>query len=372
MPDAMTRLERDRAGRIVGSLLGGALGDALGYVVEFSSLHQIRQRYGQGGIRDLSGAGTGDLALISDDTQMTLFTAEALIRCAERLRGAGGRESLVASYHRAYVRWLHTQEAPSPAGRPAGLDGWLIQQPVLYAARAPGLTCLSALRSGRFGTVAARINGSKGCGTVMRSAPFGLVLEGTEAWRHAIDAAAVTHGHPSGFLAAGAMAVIIQSLMEDGASPMDRLQEGVERALSLLDQEAEGGETARALREAVERAAETTPGRATPEDIEGLGTGNVAEECLAIAVYAAMVAPDAREALVLAVNHSGDSDSTGAVAGNLVGAMYGVEGLPAAWIARVEGRALVEQVAYDLAAAFGEPPAVDGTRYPPEASGGPV
>lgn len=53
-----------------------------------------------------------------------------------------------------------------------------------------------------------------------------------------------------------------------------------------------------------------------PETVERLGAGWVAEEALAIGVYAALVSPDVMSALTLAVTHSGDSDSTGAIAGN--------------------------------------------------------
>ena len=68
----MERLERIR-----GSLLAGACGDALGYQVEFNSGEQIRSRFGAAGVREMELH--GGLTLISDDTQMTLFTAEGLL-----------------------------------------------------------------------------------------------------------------------------------------------------------------------------------------------------------------------------------------------------------------------------------------------------
>jgi ADP-ribosylglycohydrolase len=74
-----------------------------------------------------------------------------------------------------------------------------------------------------------------------------------------------------------------------------------------------------------------------------------------------------RTALLLSVNHSGDSDSTGAVCGNLVGAAYGASALPAEWVGAVEGRAELLTVADDLLVLFGsrDPrhPALGG-RYP--------
>jgi ADP-ribosylglycohydrolase len=86
--------------------------------------------------------------------------------------------------------------------------------------------------------------------------------------------------------------------------------------------------------------------------VERVGLGWIAEECLAIAVHtllaAAAVGP--RRALTLSVTHSGDSDSTGAVCGNLVGAAYGAAALPADWLEQIEGRETLLRVADELVA----------------------
>ena len=50
----------------------------------------------------------------------------------------------------------------------------------------------------------------------------------------------------------------------------------------------------------------------------------------------------------MAVNHSGDSDSTGAITGNLLGLMLGVQAIPEKWLAELELRAEIESVARDL------------------------
>src|SRR6266516_3671417 len=82
--------------------------------------------------------------------------------------------------------------------------------------------------------------------------------------------------------------------------------------------------------------------------IERLGGGWVAEEALAISIYCALVAADVREGVILAVNHDGDSDSTGAIAGNLLGAMHGVNAIPAEWLESLELRSVITEVAEDL------------------------
>ncbi len=152
-----TRDERAR-----GCLLGGAMGDALGAPVEFLSLGEIHSKCGSDGVTEMLPAFGLDGGGITDDTQMTLFAAEGLIH-ATAVEGAAD------SVHAAFLRWYQTQGRGSPDSGTGGLD----RQNWLWASRAPGLTCMNSLGSGDpVGTAA--INYSKGCGTVMRSAPFGF------------------------------------------------------------------------------------------------------------------------------------------------------------------------------------------------------
>ena len=65
-------------------------------------------------------------------------------------------------------------------------------------------------------------------------------------------------------------------------------------------------------------------------------------------VQGRMVAADLRAGVILAVNHDGDSDSTGAIAGNLLGALYGVQAIPAEWLTPLELREVIDAVAHDL------------------------
>lgn len=333
--------------RIRGTLVGGAIGDALGWPIEFRSLTDIRNGYGAAGVTGfLPGPDSAAPQQITDDTQMTLFTAEGLLRCPS------GHDP-VPVLRRAYLRWLTTQQEQLPPGRP---DGWLAGLDFLYAVRAPGNACMSGLRRQAAGYLAPRpvgepgpVNaGSKGCGTVMRSAPFGLVEAGAQVcFETAARCAQLTHGHPTGYVAAGALAALIDRLVAGYTLP---------RALAEIGEILGAVPGAQETIDALARAhAQSDAGPATPERVELVGQGWIAEECLAIAVYCAMYAErtgDIRGALLLAVNHSGDSDSTGAVAGNLLGARHGLAALPADWVEPVEGRDIAIQVADDLAVAF--------------------
>ncbi|GIH99836.1 ADP-ribosylglycohydrolase family protein [Planobispora takensis] len=355
--------------RVRGCLLGGAVGDALGNPVEFMSLGQIRSRFGPAGLTEMIETE------ITDDTQMTLFTAEGLIRA--RLHDGDA----LTAVREAYLRWLDTQAHAAPYSGEAGFrTGWLRTQKWLYARRAPGNACLSGLGSGivppppgsplagsplDHGPVNPR---SKGCGTVMRSAPFGLL---PQAWEPgapagngdvtapapgslddpltlAVAASRITHGHPTAAISSGALACLVGRLLQ--GDPLPRAVAMAEGWLSAFDsQSAEHRETGLALRAARRLAGKGDP---TPEKVQSLGGAWVAEEALAIAVYCALVEPDPRLALLLAVNHSGDADSTGAICGNIIGAAHGEDAVPTDWARAVEGRETILQVADDFTAAF--------------------
>ncbi|GAA2216181.1 hypothetical protein GCM10009850_116500 [Nonomuraea monospora] len=360
--------------RVRGCLLGGAIGDALGAPIEFQSLREIRKHHGTNGITGYVTTWRGRTGLITDDTQMTLFTVEGLLDAritaahasgAEGERGGDARDTArsgagagssaadhragaVAAVRRAYLRWLDTQQhqAPPPATLPHQ-TGPLREEPWLYSRRAPGNACLSGLHRpfpgpSRWGAPGPVNPDSKGCGTVMRSAPFGLVNRlPQEAFELAAACAQITHGHPTGYLAAGAFAAIITHLMAGEA-----LEPSVRQAMELLARYPGHEETTGALRAAVHLAG---GGGHSPEAVESLGGAWVAEEALAIGVYCALVEPAVDKALLLSVNHSGDSDSTGSVCGNLLGALHGTAALPAAWLSPLEGRDTIERLAAELA-----------------------
>jgi ADP-ribosylglycohydrolase len=347
--------------RVAGCLLGGAVGDALGAPVEFLSLAEIRRRHGAAGIIALAPA-YGRLGAITDDTQMTMWTAEGLLRAYAR-GSQKGIVSVAGQVHRAYLRWLQTQgersEHPAfgDATRPRD-NGWLTTVAGLRHRRGPGNTCLSSLRSNQVGSVEHPINESKGCGGVMRVAPVGLLYDDPSvAFRVGCDTAAITHGHPSGYLSAGCMASIIAHLRA-GAT----LDEAVKASAAMLARWDNHQECLTAVTRAVELA---VSGRApSAEAVESLGEGWTGEEALAIAVYCALIAQgDFARGLILAVNHGGDSDSTGAICGNLLGAALGVVAITAAWLADLELRQELEILAGDLESPKPEGPAW-WARYP--------
>lgn len=97
-----------RKDKIRGSLIGGAVGDALGYPVEFASYSNIKSMFGENGITRFLLNNNG-VAEISDDTQMTLFTANGLLYGITRFCMRGIGSDLFNYVAMAYDEWLQTQ-----------------------------------------------------------------------------------------------------------------------------------------------------------------------------------------------------------------------------------------------------------------------
>jgi ADP-ribosylglycohydrolase len=293
--------------------------------VEFLAAQAIRDRYGAGGIVGFAAWGAHPAGSYTDDTQMSLATAYGLLD-AFRRQALDGTSDPVSSVHTAYLAWLSTQSDPRTR-------------------RAPGRTCLSALESGRRGAIGRPLNDSKGCGGVMRTAPAGLAFPAELAFQYGAEFAALTHGHPSGYLTGGYMAELVARLVEG-----TDLAAAVTTVLESLAAYEGHEETLERVRLAQVLAGS---GEAPHEAIARLGLGWVGEEALAIAVYCALCSPaDFRQAVTWAVNHSGDSDSTGSICGAMVGASLGAEGIPLSWRETVESHAEMSQLADTMHSAF--------------------
>jgi len=212
----------------------------------------------------------------------------------------------------------------------------------LFSQRAPGGTCLSALRAAEALGQRAQ-NDSKGCGTVMRAAPIGLALGPRDAYALGAAASSLTHGHPTGIVAGGAFALLVAHAIEGTSLP-----EAVAATRVFVAEEPGSAETVNAIDAAVKLAERGV--EPTPDGLASLGGGWIAEEALAVGIYCALVGRSFEHGVRLAVNHGGDSDSTGSVAGQLLGLMHGLDAIPARWRTRVELRDVIEAIAEDLAA----------------------
>lgn len=330
-------MNRNKREYFTGCLLGGAVGDALGWPVEFAAMSEIIGCFGPNGIINMV-PGAGGLYEITDDTQMTLFTAEGLLRAWAMACRSGEAPDFAATVKHSYLCWLSTQgEYEVENGRAC----WLLSIEGLHQRRAPGDTCLSALREGAFAKNGFAENNSKGCGGIMRAAPAGLLAtriitdDCESSSRLAFDigcvTARLTHGHPSGYLPAGVLAAVIAAIITGGS-----LEDAISISLDILSDRNGAGETVAAVHSAVDlwRNKVVIP---SPKVIGILGKGWPGEEALAIGLYCALVAgSDFVRGVRLAVNHSGDSDSTGSITGNILGAQLGEQAIPRDWLDQLE------------------------------------
>jgi ADP-ribosylglycohydrolase len=337
-----------------GCLLGGAIGDALGAPIEFMSLERIRQIHGTEGVTGYCEF-RNEQGEFTDDTQMTLFTAEGLLRANHRaiLKGIGGATLPIT--FQSYQRWLFTQglkanSIPDGWGVHDLENGWLIREKGLFKQRAPGNSCISSLRSGIPGTIEEPVNNSKGCGAIMRMAPVGLIYgDTTQVFKTACDLGALTHGHSSGYLSAGVFATIIQLI----GSGLD-LEDSILRAMKLLQKWSGGEEVLNAINQTLGLYSQTkSSSEINSRELSGmisqLGEGWVGEEALAISLFCCLHNPhNFRKGVLASVNHSGDSDSTGSITGNILGLMNNIDSIPEEWIINLRSASIIRQVGEDL------------------------
>ena len=279
---------------------------------------------------------------ITDDTQMTLLTTEGLLRAYVR-GGLRGICSITSVVSHAYLRWHKTQGITPKVSIDEGRGLILLRE--LHSRRAPGNTCLSALQAMTAFTDRKAKNNNKGAGGIMRVAPVAMMFDGrvdqaTDVFRLGVESAWITHGRPSGYYSAAAFAVILHALFCN-----EPLEAGIGRAEKMLSVNSEAEETRRALTLGVELARQGTP---PDEAIPTIGEAWVGEEALGIALYCALVATDLEHGIRLAVNHSGDSDTTGLLVGQLLGAVFGEAAIPERWLAPLELRNEIARMADDL------------------------
>jgi len=302
--------------QVLGMLFGIALGDALGWPAEPLNLDQLKVRFGPQGIQELP-----EPALFTDDTQMTLAVAEALIDAGDQ-----DLEGLMAAVSRRFVEWLHNPES--------------------Y--RGPGASCLYGARQLERGAPwrEAGNPGSKGCGAAMRVAPVGYFFQHDLPRLREVAAATAltTHRHPAAEVGAVA-AAFLAKLALDRASIADfvpLLREEIQGLVAEVDQ-------------ALGRLEQAFQMSDLTAALAHIGEGWVAEEAVLGALFCFLQHPnDYLAAVRLAANTSGDSDSLAALTGGISGSYLGIQALPAAWVDRIEKSAYLRDVARRLAMKRGE------------------
>ncbi len=333
-----------------GAIVGGAVGDALGYPIEFKSDKEIFEKYGENGITEYKL--DKGIAKISDDTQMTLFTANGLLLGVTNGMTNETTTPINSFIDLCYKDWFRTQFNRFPLNVEITTHSWLINIPELYSQRAYGITCVEGIRTPVMGTIQNPLNDSKGCGGIMRVAPIGVYTFKDKKSIEEMDmiganVAALTHGHELGYIPAAALVHIIQKIaQDDDITILEAIKDMLVVIEKLFKDAKHIGEFTTLIKKAINLAESNINDL---DAIKMLGQGWVAEETLAIAIYCCLKYPnDFERAVITSVNHSGDSDSTGSVTGNIIGAYLGYEAIPKKFLDKLELVDVITEIADDL------------------------
>ena len=180
----------------------------------------------------------------------------------------------------------------------------------------------------------------------MRTAPAGLVFKPVHAFRAGAEFAAMTHGHPSGYLPAGFLSEIVSRMISG-----EGLGRAVARALPVLKSYRGHEETLSRIGLALKLYPSSKP---SVDLIKKLGEGWTGDEALAISLFCALRnRRDFRAGVLDAVNQEGDSDSTGSITGAILGTALGLEGIPGEWVARLQNQGKILDLAQALESTYG-------------------
>jgi len=297
-----------------GLIFGLAIGDAMGAPVEFMTFEQIKGVYGEGGIKDLP-----DPAVYTDDTQMSIAIAEALIEAGHK-----DIETLMNKVKEEFIKWCHAPDTPS---------------------RAPGRTCLTAVAKMEKGIhwTSSGVAESKGCGSAMRSAPVGYFYQHNPKKLKGVAhiTGICTHRHKAADAACIGAAYLVK-LALDGMEPSGMIGELLNFTSGISDE----------WEKAIEKIRKCLEWEGEEEAFSFLGEGWVGEEAVALALYCFLRYPYSYEKCVLrAANTNGDSDSIACIAGAISGAYLGFEAIPQSWAERIENKVYLADLGARLARA---------------------
>ena len=295
-----------------GILFGLAIGDALGYPTEFMSLSQIKGEYGPQGIQGLPKSPS----LFTDDTQMSIAIAEALIK-------TGNKDivTIMEAVKNNFVKWYHSPENN----------------------RAPGKTCLTGVANMERGLHWSKsgVARSKGCGSAMRAAPIGYFyqhdLNKLKEIAHATGIC--THGHPTGDAACIAAAYLVK-LALNGISLGKMIPELLDFTSGISEE----------FDQAILKIEECLDWDDEEKALSHLGRGWIGEEAVALALYCFLKYPnDYKKVVLRGANTDGDSDSIACIAGSISGARLGFDAIPKAWIKNIEKTDYLDALSVRLA-----------------------
>jgi ADP-ribosylglycohydrolase len=282
----------------MGMMFGLAIGDALGRPTEFMSLKNIHSKFGPDGIQDLP-----EQALYTDDTQMTIAIAEALIKAGDQ-----DLETIMDAVRDEFIKWRHSPENN----------------------RSPGNACLAGVSNMERGVhwSESGVPNSKGCGSAMRVAPIGYLYQNDpdKLIQVARTSGLCTHGHRTA-VAASVGAAFLVKLAIDNVDPGGMISAVLEYTNGI----------SREFDQAVLKIDECLGWSDEEKALNFLGEGWIGEEAVALALYCFLKHPnDYRKSVLSGANTNGDSDSVACITGSISGAYLGFNAIPSEWVKKIE------------------------------------
>ena len=262
------------------------------------SLDQIKAEYGENGIFELP-----QRALFSDDTQMSVAIAEALITAVDQ-----DLETIMDAVGEEFINWRNSPENN----------------------RAPGNACLAGVAKMErgFHWSESGVADSKGCGSAMRVAPIGYFYQNNpNKLREVAKASGIsTHGHRTA-VAASIEAAYLVKLALDGVDPGRMIPETLSFTAGI----------SREFDTALSKISECIDWPNEEDALKFLGKGSIGEEAVALELYCFLKHPDDyRKTVIRGANTDGDSDSIACIAGGISGAYLGIDAIPEKWIQKIE------------------------------------
>ena len=306
--------------KFVGCIWGLAIGDALGYPVEFMSRAEIMKRFTPFGIRQMEPSSRFPAGSYTDDTQMSLAIANALIKNKDN-----SVEEIMKNISTEFASWYRfVKDKEHPEND-----------------RDSGLTCLEGARKLEQGVnwKYSGVIGSEGCGAAMRTAPIGLAFYNNLDKLKEIATASAISTHNSDVAVASAVAnayLVARSLTNDDykSSLQDLLKftDGISKKFT-------------------DKIKQIPYAMNLPntEALDLLGQGWTGHEAVALALYCALKNDyDFEKTVLMGANTNGDSDSIASIAGGIVGAYQGIESIPKLFLRPLENRDNLEETAEQL------------------------
>jgi ADP-ribosylglycohydrolase len=337
----------DYKDRYIGCILGGAIGDSMGYLRESMDEDEISDLFEDKKVTKPVINNEFGKCVISDDTQLALFTMDGLLWAYIRFTGRRTGEYAQNGVWQSYARWYYTQTGVvlddyimhKHEHEPVALSSigirTILEYEEFYYNRNPSSETLMAIESGQMGTLENPISDFRDPSCLTRVAPVGLFLhdEPSKAFEVAAELAAITHGHAAGYLSAGVYATIIAGLLNG-----ENLDAAVVKALLELKKYSYIDE----VNDAVEYALHMSECNEKPQEaLKLIGEGINAEEVLAMGLYCALKAETYEDAVIWAANCEGYTSSIGFIAGSLAGAIKGADLLNQEWTADIELKAMI-------------------------------